>query len=268
MTILIEFLSPSLPNVPTQVMLDMFKGIKDGSVPRYKGICRTMEEFIRSKYYQPLGCHWTIKWIKSYFESWNKFSGNTNYPVPGHGRQQPNNAYFTSTPESSWTGKYGQKRLALVDHIIARLEAKIAAHSMSKLKKFRAPDITYSTSCGDIYKGRADAILKRLEVIQAQQKTPLRKVASKKGICKMYRSMSGSPEPFVLKALFMSWPKYSGNDDYPVPSITNKLPVHDFYHEPRWTGKAGKLRRELLQHCIDVCKKRISEAKVKQDFSD
>lgn len=264
MALLIEYISPSLNQVPTQEMLELFQGIKSGSVKRYKGICRTVQEYFNTKYNTCLSYHWTQKWLMPYFQAWDKFSGNLDYPVAGHGRQAANVAYVRAIGDSAWEGTYGKKRLALVDHIIAALEAKIDAHKVSK-KKFRAPDISYTFGNGPTYKGRADAVLKRLESIQVRQKAPLRN-ASKQGICNMYTCLPGGPDPDVLRALFQTWPKHSGSNMYPVPSTTGISPERAYDSEPRWTGKSGKLRRELLQHCINECKRRINEARVKQGF--
>lgn len=265
MTLLIEYISPSLNQIPTQEMLELFQGIKSGSVKRHIGICLTVQEYFNTKYNTCLPYHWIAKWFKPYFESWDKFSGSADYPVSGHGRQTANMAFAHATFKSAWEGTYGKKRLALVDHIIAALEAKIAAHKVSK-KKFRAPDISYTFGDGFTCKGRADAVLKRLERIQAEQKAPLRKIADKRGICAMYGRMPGAPDPDVLRTLFKTWPKHSGSGTYPVPSTTGENPGHAYDTEPRWTGKSGKLRRELLQHCINECKRIINEARVKQGF--
>lgn len=258
-----ESFDSTLDPVPTKQILEFFKGLKAGTVPRYKGICKSFQEYLNTL--DPctyVAFDVACRWLYPHFRTWSKFSGGDSYPVPGPAKRSAYRTYANTMADKMWTGAYGALRLELVDHIIAQLELKLA----TKPKKFRAPDISFTSHYGATYKGRADAVLKRLEAIQARQKAPLRNVASKHGICNIYSYLPGSPDSDVLRTLFKTWPKHSGNGTYPVPSTTGQHPSHAYDIEPRWVGKAGKLRRELLQHCIDECKRRINEARVKQGF--
>ena len=60
-----------------------------------------------------------------------------------------------------------------------------------------------------------------------------------------------------LHALFVTWPKYSGDYDYPVPSLCKDWLARDQYSmaEDMWAGAYGELRIELLNHCISELEK-------------
>ena len=55
-----------------------------------------------------------------------------------------------------------------------------------------------------------------------------------------------------LGKLFKTWPKYSGDIDYPVPSPYKDLSAATQYGMAMdmWEGAYGELRIELLDHCI------------------
>lgn len=53
--------------------------------------------------------------------------------------------------------------------------------------------------------------------------------------------------PFRNEA-FRAWPKFSGEDSFPVPSITHELPgFHYSRSTDKWVGEYGELRVELLK---------------------
>jgi len=55
---------------------------------------------------------------------------------------------------------------------------------------------------------------------------------------------------------FLAWSKFSGSSTYPVPSSNKKLSEwacwdRAFLNATMYQGRYGKLRLELLDHCID-----------------
>ena len=60
-----------------------------------------------------------------------------------------------------------------------------------------------------------------------------------------------------LHALFRTWPKYSGDPDYPVPSANKDWSAQEQYGRvmDMWEGAYGELRIELLDHCISELEK-------------
>ena len=58
-----------------------------------------------------------------------------------------------------------------------------------------------------------------------------------------------------MKYIFIGWPKYSGNCLYPVPEPDHlgdgHLAIIVYNSQHKWTGPYGKLRKELLDYCID-----------------
>ena len=60
-----------------------------------------------------------------------------------------------------------------------------------------------------------------------------------------------------LGKLFKTWPKYSGDPDYPVPCPVNDFSAQEAYNLAggMWDGKYGELRVQLLNHCIQELEK-------------
>lgn len=60
----------------------------------------------------------------------------------------------------------------------------------------------------------------------------------------------------TLFSLFRTWPKFSGEKDYPVPA-TGPCTAKEQYiaRESMWEGPYGDLRKELLTHCIKELQK-------------
>lgn len=76
----------------------------------------------------------------------------------------------------------------------------------------------------------------------------------------------------LLCCVFLSWPKHSGNDTYPVPSPEQYMSTHGTYpseEEIYWayrhngkcylSGAYGELRRELMEHTKQVLRTIIVE---------
>ena len=61
----------------------------------------------------------------------------------------------------------------------------------------------------------------------------------------------------ILKQAFYTWPKFSGDVNYPINDPYNKVSAYRAYDLPKWTGEYGALRFELLDHVIDFLKKEI-----------
>ena len=67
----------------------------------------------------------------------------------------------------------------------------------------------------------------------------------------------------ILKQAFCTWPKFSGDVNFPIDDPYNKVSAHRVYEYnelPKWTGEYGALRFELLDHVIDFLKKEIESA--------
>lgn len=65
----------------------------------------------------------------------------------------------------------------------------------------------------------------------------------------------------VFAPHFETWEKFSGDKYYPIPSASKHYTPRDaFSLLPKWTGKCGKLRRELLDHLINEIEKELAGA--------
>ena len=65
----------------------------------------------------------------------------------------------------------------------------------------------------------------------------------------------------ILKQAFYTWPKFSGDADFPINDPYNRDPARRAYdYSPKWIGEYGALRFELLDHVINFLKKEIESA--------
>jgi len=93
-------------------------------------------------------------------------------------------------------------------------------------------------------------------VLEQMLKEPLCRLD---GICVNFLNITGQSTLDVLpwEDVVKSWPKFSGNSIYPVPSlISRQCPSQAFkYAIDMWNGAYGELRKELLQHIINELKR-------------
>lgn len=69
------------------------------------------------------------------------------------------------------------------------------------------------------------------------------------GICKLIDGTCASLN--ILDDIFEKWDHFSGRHGFPVPHPDAKRTPWEAYSRlPKWRGKYGKLRRELLDFCI------------------
>lgn len=60
----------------------------------------------------------------------------------------------------------------------------------------------------------------------------------------------------ILKQAFRTWPKFSGDVNFPINDPKGIEQAGDVYEcLPKWTGEYGALRFELLDHVIDYLKR-------------
>ena len=65
----------------------------------------------------------------------------------------------------------------------------------------------------------------------------------------------------ILKQAFYTWPKFSGDVQFPINDPYNEISAHNAYVQlPKWEGEYGALRFELLDHIINCLKKEIKSA--------
>ena len=134
---------------------------------------------------------------------------------------------------------------------------------MSELKRMFMSHTVNEEDIDRLYHGLIDA---SMMVIKFDSGIELN---SKMGICSLVRrSPALFGEPYantcqMLKAVFRTWSKYSGKEDYPVPHPTMDasrayeftINLHD--HMAMWDRLTpyGANRRELLIHCINEVSK-------------
>lgn len=89
------------------------------------------------------------------------------------------------------------------------------------------------------------------------------------GICECFREtadMHGLKSEYTYTTLFFTWfnpivktwPKYSGDLYYPIPSLTKRATPYRDYNlskGQRWTGEYLKLRLELIDFVIEELEK-------------
>lgn len=114
----------------------------------------------------------------------------------------------------------------------------------------------------DVYIAKAADFLKALKQIKKQR------IDSNKGICGnvirtgLVDAISVRQVGMVIGALAQTWDKKSDNPMYPVPSTKKKYtPLEMFTYRTEFWNRSteyGKLRHELLDHCITRLEEIIS----------
>lgn len=73
------------------------------------------------------------------------------------------------------------------------------------------------------------------------------------GICSNVGELVEKDSP-ILRRTFQTWGHFSGDENYPVPSLTAGIKAEGAYHigadHDAWIGDYGDLRMDLLRHCI------------------
>lgn len=82
------------------------------------------------------------------------------------------------------------------------------------------------------------------------------------GICSQYRHY-GNRNSTSLEQYFKTWVHFSGDVEYPVPSGTTESPgdAYDHGNDNMFskTTRYGRLRHNLLNHCIREVRREIKE---------
>ena len=64
----------------------------------------------------------------------------------------------------------------------------------------------------------------------------------------------------ILKQAFYTWPKFSGDADYPINDPHGiETPYNVYAQNHKWIGEYGALRFELLDHVIDFLESEIEK---------
>jgi hypothetical protein len=73
------------------------------------------------------------------------------------------------------------------------------------------------------------------------------------GLCFFLEHLSPSGFVRLLRESYQSWPHYSGNHTYPVPSPEEAWTPKAMYWAThnKWEGEYGDLRRDLCRHFAD-----------------
>lgn len=61
--------------------------------------------------------------LNHYFETWDKFSGHSSYPVPCKNMSSPVSAFWSD--KHKWKGDYGRLRYDLLCHIIKSVKNEL-----------------------------------------------------------------------------------------------------------------------------------------------
>jgi len=103
-------------------------------------------------------------------------------------------------------------------------------------------------------------------VLEQMLKEPLCRLD---GICVNFLNATGLSvlEAFPWEDIVESWPKFSGNSIYPIPSLISQQRPSQAFNcaSDMWDGAYGELRKELLQHAINELKRLDDEERSKTD---
>jgi len=109
------------------LMLAGLKLMKEiGPIDDFCGICHNlpmMTDDLNDESYEHDGWYYSEDLLHELFETWPKFSGDIEYPVPSDLEDEsPRNAYDMRA--NLWVGAYGDLRKELLDHCINELEGE------------------------------------------------------------------------------------------------------------------------------------------------
>lgn len=207
------------------------------------GICDNLEKHVSSLY--PFNTGVFIQELKSYFSTWQAYSGDEDYPIPDPKNiYSPNTCFWknTSSKEKMWhKGKYAMLRRDLCKHLVKCYKEKL------------------------LIERKREAIL-LLEEWGSKDFTNLS--ATNAGICyNLARSLEIDSIENILVFLtpyFRSWSFFSGDIKYPVPSkLPNSYSAYADFYRCVTTGRLwkrshnAKLRRKLCFHIANQLKEEL-----------
>lgn len=202
------------------------------------GICRNLEL---------VGYEDDGSLLKKVFSKWPKFSGNNVYPVPVddvYGNEY--NAYIHHCPK--WKGNYGKLRIELLDFMIAECERVLNP-------KFDYKDVVKSIVKRYNY---AKAYVSCTLLLRRYKKGTVRDIGN--GICANAAGVSYA----TLVDAFKEWPKFSGRDNFPIPSPKPAVMTSGAYYFStisKWEADQGEAREELLKFMIKFYRKVVFSLK-------
>lgn len=100
---------------------------------------------------------------------------------------------------------------------------------------------------------RAQITLDALLAVKEEFKTGKKSMF---GICRNYKDKSES-QGFSLQSYFKTWEHFSGDLEYPVPE--GIIPYENCTDMFSKTTRYGRLRHNLLNHCIREAKKDVAD---------
>ena len=97
----------------------------DIDAPSRLGICPHVVNYLNDSHYYHISCIGVVDFLGQYFESWPKFSGNPDYPVP-HPSLPPREAFARCTEgKFNKDTEYGRNRRELLAFLIEQLEKEL-----------------------------------------------------------------------------------------------------------------------------------------------
>jgi hypothetical protein len=159
--------------------------------------------------------------LREAFKAWPDYSGSVSFPIPSFGRGTPVDKYTSNIFKFNRLTKYGRAR------------RRLAAH------------------CAEFLSNEEQSINEKKKAIDA-----LRKIA--KGGKPVNPNVGLCFQPYIgnvdLFPAFRSWPEFSGELGYPVPTYNNESEVskyHSSCSKYNRLTKYGRARRRLAAHCAE-----------------
>ena len=80
------------------------------------------------------------------------------------------------------------------------------------------------------------------------------------GMCILLFDNFNISDASVVRQYFKSWPKYSGNDSYPVPKYRTDPSTAYIETKDKWKGAYGRDRRDLCRHIAKKLREEVYQS--------
>ena len=203
-----------------------------------RGMCFNLERYLRHVEVFSVCDACEIEYtIETYTKKWAKFSGCVAYPVPQVSEWGPSDEYDVARDNSTmYSGEYGRLRLELAGHIAMQLAYRINTDA-NEVGLWAITQYKIRRVLEQAVRGEADGCL---------------------GLC----CLIGDATPFSQRlavaqwreGCFVTWPEFSGDIHYPVPSPHVDYTAQGVYagNLHKYDGEYGAARIRLAQYMLST----------------
>ena len=172
-----------------------------------------------------------VQAISRFTKRWYLYSGNEDYPVPGGIAEYA----YNSTEHTMYVGEYGEFRKELARYLYRNMASLIYSNA-TESGLWAITQYKLRRVLEQAVRGEADDCL---------------------GLCCLMGNVVHPHQRLALgkwkEACFVTWPEFSGDIHYPVPSPYEDYTARDMYcgNLHKYSGEYGQRRINLALHLLD-----------------